>query len=134
MESNGGNDIRILVVDDEVGIRDLITYLLQPMGYHISTAQDGAEAINIVSQENFDIVFLDVHMPKMRGTEALEAIKKIRPNQIVIIFSSSSDPYYVFESQAKQKGAFDCLYKPFELDDLLNVINRAMGKEGGKLN
>ncbi|MBN1621976.1 MAG: response regulator [Endomicrobiales bacterium] len=124
-----GKKLKILVVDDEAGVRDLITYLLESMGYIIRTAKDGLEAVEIVANEEFDIIFLDVHMPNMKGTEALESIKKIRPKQTVIIFSSSSDPYYVFESQAKQKGAFDCLYKPFELDDLLNVINKAVNNK-----
>jgi CheY-like chemotaxis protein len=118
-------DTKILVVDDEAGIRDLLKYLLEPIGYKISTANDGFEAVEIVKTEKFDIIFLDVHMPRMRGTEALEVIKKLRPEQKVVIFSSSSDPFYVFESQAKQKGAFDCLYKPFELDDILKIINKS---------
>lgn len=118
--------IKVLVVDDEAGVRDLIRYLLEPMGYDIRTACDGKEAVDIVANEAFDIIFLDVHMPKMRGTEALEQIRQIRPKQTVVIFSSSSDPFYIFESQAKSKGAFDCLYKPFELEDLLTVINKAM--------
>jgi DNA-binding NtrC family response regulator len=67
-------------------------------------------------------------MPRMRGPETLEKIKQIHPSQIVIIFSSSSDPFYVFEAGAKQKGAFDCIYKPFELHDLLTVIDAARNK------
>jgi len=66
-------------------------------------------------------------MPRMRGPEALEAILKIKPGQKVVIFSSSSDPQYVFENSARQKGAADCLYKPFELTDLLAAIKRALG-------
>jgi len=122
--------IQILIVDDEQGIRDMVRFLLEPMGYIIACAQNGAEALAMIEKHDYDIVFLDVHMPRMRGSEALDRILQVKPFQIVIIFSSSSDPYFVFESGAKQQGAFDCLYKPFELNDLLGVINRAEKKLG----
>jgi len=123
---NPSKKLRILVADDEQGVRDLIAYLLEPLGYAVFTARDGKEAVEIIEHEEFDVIFLDVHMPRMRGVEALSEIRRRLPQQKVIIFSSSSDPFYVFESQAKQKGATDCLYKPFELDDLLLVINKTM--------
>ena len=118
----------ILVVDDEDGIRDMVRFLLEPMGYAISCATDGLEAVEMAAKTKYDIILLDVHMPRMRGPETLEKIKQIHPSQIVIIFSSSSDPFYVFEAGAKQKGAFDCIYKPFELHDLLTVIDAARNK------
>lgn len=120
--------VSILVVDDEDGIRDMVKFLLEPMGYAVSSAVDGLDAVQMVEKNKYDIILLDVHMPRMRGPETLEKIKEIHPSQIVIIFSSSSDPYYVFEAGAKQKGAFDCIYKPFELHDLLGVIDSAQKK------
>jgi CheY-like chemotaxis protein len=122
--------IKVLVADDEAGIRDLIKYLLEPLGYDVVTVRDGQEAVDIVSTKEFDIIFLDIHMPKMRGTEALDQIRKLRPSQAVVIFSSSSDPFYVFESQARQRGAFDCMYKPFELEDLIKIIDKAVVHNG----
>ena len=68
-------------------------------------------------------------MPKITGLEVLKRIKQIRPNQIVIIFSSGSDPNSKFESQVKEMGAFDCLYKPVDLENILKIINRALGGE-----
>ena len=122
--------ISILVVDDEEGIRDMVRFLLEPMGYAVSSAVDGEDALAMVAGEKYDIILLDVHMPRMRGPETLEKIMEMQPTQIVIMFSSSSDPYYVFEAGAKQKGAFDCIYKPFELHDLLGVIDSARKKLG----
>jgi two-component system response regulator AtoC len=121
------NKFKILVVDDEAGVRDFLKFLLEPLGYEIHTANNGTEAIAIVFKEEFDIIFMDVHMPGMSGIEALEKIKKMRPEQSVVIFSSSSDPFYVLESQAKQKGALECLFKPFELDDVLKMIDKVRG-------
>jgi DNA-binding NtrC family response regulator len=120
-------DKKILIADDEEGIRDLFRFLLEPQGFEVFTACDGVEAVEVVKKNFLDIVFLDVHMPEMRGPEALKIIKKIKPEQVVVIFSSSSDPNFVFESEAKQHGAFECMYKPFNIDDLLEIIERALG-------
>ena len=122
--------IRILVVDDEQGIRDMFRFLLEPQGFEVFTACDGQEAVEMVTKGKYDLIFLDVHMPKMRGPEALKAIKKIRPDQLVVIFSSSSDPNYVFETEAKHLGAFDCLYKPCDIDDILKVVDAALHQGG----
>ena len=79
----------------------------------------------MVKNSDFDIIFLDVHMPKMKGPEALRQIKQLNPNQIVIIFSSSSDSNYTFETEAKQLGAYSCLYKPVDIDEIMKVIEEA---------
>jgi len=120
---------KILVIDDEQGIRDLFQYLLEPLGYQVFTACDGLEGIEMVKKNEFDIIFLDVHMPKMQGPEVLKIIKEIKPTQIVIIFSSSSDPDYLFESKAKELGAYTCLYKPVDVNEILDIINKALEKK-----
>lgn len=117
---------KILIADDEQGIRDLFRFLLEAEDFEVYTANDGFEAVEMVRNESFDIVFLDVHMPRMRGPEALKKIKELNPSQPVVIFSSSSDPNYIFESESKNYGAFDCLYKPFNIDDLLKVIESVL--------
>ena len=86
----------ILVIDDEKGYRDFYKFVLEPIGYKVSTASDGEEGLKMATDNNYDLILLDVHMPKMRGPEVLEAIKKIKPRQIVVIFSSSSDPTFSF--------------------------------------
>ncbi len=122
---------KVLVIDDERGIRDMFCFLLEPEGFHVSTAKDGEEGVEIIKKESFDLVFLDVHMPKMCGPEALSIIKQIRPEQIVIIFSSSSDPNFTFESVARELGAYACLYKPVDIDEILDLIKKVSnGKEG----
>ncbi|OGS27497.1 MAG: hypothetical protein A2297_09845 [Elusimicrobia bacterium RIFOXYB2_FULL_48_7] len=120
---------RILMVDDEQGIRDLFKFLLEPLGYQVFTAIDGLEGVEMVKKESFDIVFLDVHMPRMRGPEALKVIKQLRPNQPVVIFSSSSDPKHIFEEEAKKLGAYTCIYKPVEIDEILKIIEEITGRE-----
>lgn len=118
---------KILVADDEKGIRDLFHFLLEPEGYEVFTVEDGLAAVEMIQKDSFDIVFLDVHMPKLRGPEAFKIIKQIKPQQIIIIFSSSSDPDFVFETEASRNGAFECIYKPVNIDEILDLIHRALG-------
>ncbi len=120
-------DKKILIADDEEGMRDLFRFLLEPQGFEVFTARDGTEAVELVKKNSLDIVCLDVHMPVMNGLEAFKMIKKIKPEQVVVIFSSSSDPDFVCETEAKNLGAFECLYKPFNIDDLMVIIRRALG-------
>jgi DNA-binding NtrC family response regulator len=122
---------KILVIDDEPGIRDLFKYLLEPLGYRIFTAVDGLEGVEMVKKDSFDIIFLDVYMPRMKGPEALKIIKEMKPDQPVIIFSSSSDPEFRFEAEAKNLGAYTCFYKPAGIDEILAVIDEVLNKRGG---
>ncbi|OGS20671.1 MAG: hypothetical protein A3J83_05090 [Elusimicrobia bacterium RIFOXYA2_FULL_40_6] len=117
---------RILIVDDEQGIRDLFKFLLEPLGYQVFTAIDGVEGVEMVEKESYDIVFLDVHMPRMRGPEALKVMKQLKPNQPVVIFSSGSDPRRIFEEEAKELGAYTCIYKPVEIDEILKIIEEVV--------
>ncbi|OGS21894.1 MAG: hypothetical protein A3J83_04715 [Elusimicrobia bacterium RIFOXYA2_FULL_40_6] len=121
---------KILVIDDEKGIQDLFRFLLEPEGYTIVIANDGVEGVDAVKKEEFDVVFLDVHMPKMKGPEALKIIKQLRPDQKVIVFSSSSDSNHAFENEAKQLGAFACIYKPSGIEEILRLVREASGNMG----
>jgi DNA-binding NtrC family response regulator len=123
---------RLLIADDEQGIRDLFCFLLDSERFEVITVSDGMAAVEMVKNGFFDLVCLDIHMPKMKGPEALKIIKEMKPDLTVVIFSSSCDPEFVFETEAKQNGAFDCLYKPFNVDDLMAVIDRALCN-GGEL-
>jgi len=122
---------KILVIDDEQGIRDLFCFLLKPYEFQVFTACNGMEGLEAFKKGLFDIVFLDVHMPGMNGMQVLEAIKQIRPGQIVIIFSSSSDPEYIFENAAKKTGVRFFLYKPFNADEILKAIEESLNGNKG---
>ena len=116
---------KILVIDDEKGSRDLFVYLLEPEGYEVKAARDGLEGLEMFKNDIFDIIFLDVHMPNMNGPETLRAIKQIRPEQAVVIFSSSLDSSLSFETQSKKMGACACLYKPVDINDILQLVKNS---------
>ena len=120
-------NFEILVVDDEQGYRDLFTYMLEPMGIIVDCVTDGRQAVDKVEQRPYDVILMDVHMPNMTGPEALKKIKVIRPEQKVIMFSSSSDPEYHLEKQAEKDGAMECLFKPVEILEIQRVLKKALG-------
>ncbi|EAU64381.1 two-component response regulator [Stigmatella aurantiaca DW4/3-1] len=121
----------ILIADDEEGIRDLFRFTLEPLGVEVVTVSDGWEAFEAVQLRGFDLIILDVHMPRLSGPEVLVKIRELRPAQRVLVVSSSSDASHAFEQRVSEFGASACLYKPVELDELLSAIERALS-EGGK--
>ena len=121
-----------LVIDDEQGIRDLMGFLLKPMGFQVSTAIDGVEGVTAAGAGSYDVIFLDIHMPRLNGIEALKLIKKTNPGQKVILFSSCSDPDFAYESEAEKYGAASLLYKPFDMDELSKAIEITIRGQAGE--
>ena len=117
--------LKILVVDDEPEIRNLFKLLLEGEGHFVEVAENGKVGVEFFKKSLFDVVLLDVHMPIMTGPEALKAIKEYKPDQPVVIFSSSSDPDLHFEKQAEKLGAFTCLFKPVSVDEILEIVGKA---------
>ncbi len=115
---------KILIVDDEEVIRDTLSTILTEEGYQTATAGDGAEALQKVSDEHFDLVITDLKMPRMGGMELLEKIKERDANTSVIIITA----YGTMESaiQALRLGAYDYIVKPLDFDDVLIRIERLM--------
>ena len=116
------SDTRILFVDDDLDILSMVEQYLTIKGYHVTTVDNGIEALGIVKERQIDIVFTDYKMPEFNGLELLVAIKKYRPQTEVIIVTG----YGSMESaiQAMKFGSYDYLQKPFKLDHLRLVIDR----------
>ena len=114
---------KILVVDDEEQIRHLFTDALGEMGYVCDTASDGLECLDkYISQKDFDIVLLDVQMPELNGIETLRKLKACSPDISVIMVSASRDIEHV--RIAMKEGAYDYIFKPFNIAEVETVINR----------
>ncbi|MFA6433494.1 MAG: response regulator [Elusimicrobiales bacterium] len=121
---------KILVVDDEVQLSEMITAALSEEGYDIAVAFDGAQGVKKVSAEKFDLAILDIQMPVMDGITALGEIKKIDPEIEVIIATGHGTMGTAVQSM--RKGAFDYIHKPFQIAELIAVVGRALEKR--KLN
>jgi len=121
----------ILVADDEQGLRDLFHFTLEPIGYEVVTVENGLGALEAIGTRSFDLVILDVHMPGMGGPEAYRRMRDIRPQQKVLVVSSSSDVNHTFEESLTAEKDVECLYKPFTLDEMLAAIEHAIGRKNG---
>jgi len=115
--------MKILVVDDEAPIRDVIRKgLLQMGGYNVEVAQNGLEAIEKIEKDVFDLVLTDLKMPEMNGLELLKTIKGIRPEVMVILMTAYGSIETAVE--AMKIGANDYITKPIDLNELLIHISK----------
>jgi DNA-binding NtrC family response regulator len=114
---------RILIVDDEaIVVRSCMRILGD--AYHVESVQDGFSALKKTEETDFDLIILDVMMPKMDGLEVLQAVKERHPDIDVIMMTGLSEIQTAVK--AMKLGAFDYLSKPFDPDELLLVVTRAL--------
>ena len=114
--------LRVLLVDDEEDIVEVIQDRLEAYGFTVTTAGTGLEALKKLSVEKFDGIFLDVKMPGMGGIEALEEIRKTDKQIPVIIITASSTRDAAIEAIAK--GANEYVLKPFAWEELKAKIEK----------
>jgi DNA-binding NtrC family response regulator len=113
-----------LVIDDEPGIRALLDFELSSYGLSVVQCADGASAIAVLQQREFDLIVTDVKMPGASGLQVLGAAKARAPDTEVIVITGYTA---VSEAEACQRGgAFALLYKPFDLADLGDSVTRAL--------
>ena len=122
---DGANQITILIVEDDQDLRESLATALRDEGYHVISAQDADEAIASVKAHKVNIVFMDICLPGLNGVEVYKAIKKIQPSAITVMMTG----FFVQDlvNEAINAGAYDILYKPFAMDDILKVIRKISG-------
>ncbi len=117
---------RILVVDDEGSIRKTLREILEFEKYDVDEAADGLDCLAKVKKHQYDVIILDIKMPKMDGLEALERIQILSPDTPVLVISGHANIDTAVE--AVKKGAFDFISKPPDLNRLLITVRNAMDK------
>jgi len=116
---------KILVVDDERAIRSTLKEILEYENYSVIDAADGLEALELVKNDQFDVILLDIKMPRMDGLEVLEEVLKICDTPVVMISGHGTIETAV---EAIKKGAYDYIAKPLDLNRLLITIRNALDK------
>ncbi|MFH0988780.1 MAG: sigma-54 dependent transcriptional regulator [bacterium] len=119
--------ISVLAVDDEQLFLDIVKPLLEQEGYFVNTATDGVQAINILQTLPFDLVLLDVKMPRVDGLEVLKFIKEHYFDIQVVMLTGVSDVKMAVECM--QLGAYSYLTKPCSSNELLTIIDRALERK-----
>lgn len=123
--SMSGEHNKILVVDDEVVIRDLMTDILTEEGYRVEAAPNALEALNILREDkDFVLLFTDIMMPQMDGIELIREARQISPSLIPIVMTG----YATLESAraAVKEGAYDYVLKPFSLSEIKLAVSNAL--------
>ena len=117
--------ITMLIVEDDDDLRESLATALRDEGYHAISARDADEAIANAKAHKVNIVFMDICLPDMNGVEVYKAIKKMRPTSTTVMMTG----YFVQDlvDAAISAGAYDILYKPFTVDDILKMIKKING-------
>jgi len=118
---------RILVVDDEKVIREILADFLSMEGFWVRTAEDGSAALVELSRQNYDLVLSDLKMPNMGGLELLEAISKHTPNVVTVIMTGFGTVETAIN--AMKRGAYDYILKPFKVEEVVHTIRRGLEKQ-----
>ena len=124
-------DEKILVIDDEEGLRHVLTVMLEKRGYKVYSAPDGEAGINLVKEHDFVAVFCDIKMPRMDGTAFLHEVKNIDKELPTIIMMSA---YGTIDTaiESMKLGAYDYISKPFKKDEIILTLKKAIERERRK--
>ena len=121
---------KILVVDDDQGMRELLEIMLTEEGYRVSTAGDAGKALARCRKETFDLIITDLKMPKMDGIAFLREVKDLSPETMVILITAYASGETAVT--AMNEGAYDYIEKDFAIEDLKKIIRDALTKKGVK--
>ena len=115
---------RILIIDDDMDMCQLLSHFLQRKGFETDTAHTGNKGLAKFSENKFDVVLCDFRLGDMDGRKVLQKIKEINPEVVVIIITGYSDVKMAVE--VMRHGAFDYITKPLIPEEVINVINRGL--------
>jgi len=118
---------KILIIDDEPGIRTVLSDIIRDENHQVLTGSDGFEGLTILKEESVDLVILDVWLPNMGGIDVLKEIKKEYPTIEVIMISGHAN--IDIAVKAVKLGAYDFLEKPLSLDKIINLVKNALKME-----
>jgi two-component system nitrogen regulation response regulator NtrX len=120
---------KILIIEDEAAIRRVLVKILSEENdsYKVDEAEDGAQGLDKIKNNDYDLVLCDIKMPKMDGVEVLEEVKKIKPEIPMVMISGHGDMETAIHTM--RLGAFDYISKPPDLNRLLNTVRNALDKK-----
>lgn len=115
--------IRVLLVDDEIDFLNSLSRALERRSFDVTTAPNGHVALDLIGENKFDVVVLDLKMPGLSGERVFQEIKHVRPGLPVIMLTGHGTIQSAF--QTSKDGVFDYLSKPCDVDDIVPLLNRA---------
>lgn len=118
------NPRKIMVVDDEQNIRELISEFLTELGYNVSMAVDGIDALEKIHFQQYDLYIIDVYMPRMGGLDMISKLKEMQPLAVIIVTTGFSSIDVAI--RAIRTGAYHYLTKPIQADELIKVVESGL--------
>ncbi len=118
---------RVLIVDDERFIRDILSDFLTMEGYQVRTAENGAQALIELSRGSFDLILTDLKMPHMGGIELLQHVAESHPQALTVIMTGFGTVETAID--AMKQGAYDYILKPFKVEEVVHVVQRGLEKQ-----
>jgi response regulator RpfG family c-di-GMP phosphodiesterase len=118
---------RVLIVDDEKFIRDILADFLGMEGYVVRTAEDGAAALSELNNAHYDLIISDLKMPRMGGIELLDAVHTAAPHALTVIMTGFGTVETAID--AMKRGAYDYILKPFKVEEVIRVVQRGIEKQ-----
>ncbi len=126
-DPDDGTPARVLVVDDESVIREILSDFLMMEGYQVLSAGDGTEAVEVLARETVHMVISDLKMPSMDGLELLAHIREHHPDLVTLIMTGYGTVETAIE--AMKRGAFDYVLKPFKVEEVMHTVGRAFAQQ-----
>jgi len=117
---------KLLIVDDEQGIREMLEIYLRREGYEVMTAADGEKALLLCQKMSFDVVIADIKMPRMDGISLLNKVKEFFPETIFIMITAFAS--FETAKESMKKDAYDYITKPFDVEEVKKKIEAALAK------
>lgn len=119
---------RILIIDDDLAVRDTLIAILEDRGYEVVTAVNGQEGLAVFRSERPDLLVTDIVMPVKEGLQTIREIREERPDmKIIAISGGSRTERHDFLEIARQLGAWDVVVKPFDTEDFVARVARCLG-------
>ncbi|SFR49690.1 response regulator [Thiomicrospira sp. ALE5] len=117
---------KILAVDDSKSMRQMVSMSLTSAGHQVTEAEDGAIALDIAKQQQFDVVVTDINMPNMNGIELITALRALPNYKFTPILCLTTESSGDMKGKGKEAGATGWIVKPFSPEKLLSVIGRVI--------
>lgn len=126
-----GTRTRVLIIDDEKGMRDMLSFTLGKKNFDVTVAESGEKGVAAAIDGDFDVVVCDIMMPGLDGIKFLEILKRERPMVEVIIVTGYPHPERL--ARARELGAFDFLSKPYAMAALCPLLEAAAARKRARL-
>ena len=120
---------RLLIVDDDPGMRENLAELFESQGFDVQTAAGTPEALEIIEGNEVDLLLTDYKMPGPTGIELIEQARRRRPRLRAILMTAFGDSYT--EAEGIRRGAVGYLKKPFEADEVVAYVEKILARQGG---